>query len=414
MKQNRWMVFGICAGLFLISQLYRVANAVIAQDLSRDLRLTPKDLGLLSAAFFYVFGLIQIPLGPALDRFGSKQTMVALNLIGVAGGLVFAEAGGLVGGLAGRIMLGLGMSANLMGSLKIYSRSFSPREFATISGLMLSTGTLGSLLATSPLVLLANALDWRGAFRLLALVNLVMTLALAAWVREPAGTAGRSGRRGAGPSGLGAIRVLFSNPNFWSIAITACLRYGVYAAIISLWAGPFFMIHLGFSELTSGNLLLLIHAGFIAGAPFWGLVSDRIIGSRKKTALISMTLSAGGVFILAHWPGPVHLPWLVVLLFLLGFAMPISPVLFTHIKELMPGSMTGTAMTGVNSLTMLGGGLFIHGLGSLLEKSSAGALESGGDYRAAFLFCAGGIFLAVIIYLFSREASEGRRPDPAK
>ena len=81
MNNRRWIIFSISVSLFLISLFYRVSSAIIAVDLSRDLNLKAQDLGLLGAAFFYSFALIQIPLGLILDRIGARMTMFVLNII---------------------------------------------------------------------------------------------------------------------------------------------------------------------------------------------------------------------------------------------------------------------------------------------------------------------------------------------
>ena len=98
MNRRRWVIFGVCASLFLMSQFYRVSSAIIAPDLSRDLGLNSKELGLLGAIFFYVFALVQPPLGLLLDRIGARISMAALNSIAVLGAIIFAHAGSLTDG----------------------------------------------------------------------------------------------------------------------------------------------------------------------------------------------------------------------------------------------------------------------------------------------------------------------------
>ncbi|MEI6306080.1 MAG: ATP-binding protein, partial [Deltaproteobacteria bacterium] len=58
---------------------------------------------------------------------------------------------------------GLGMAAVLMGSLKILTTWYSPREFATLSGILIAIGNLGGIGATTPLAWLSDRLGWRGA-----------------------------------------------------------------------------------------------------------------------------------------------------------------------------------------------------------------------------------------------------------
>ncbi len=118
---GRWTIFSLCALLFISSQFYRASNAIIAPDLQRDLGLSAEALGLLTALFFYTFALVQLPLGPCLDRVGARRTMAFLTLIGSAGAWIFASAKTFQGAAFGRILLGLGMSANLMGSMKLFT-----------------------------------------------------------------------------------------------------------------------------------------------------------------------------------------------------------------------------------------------------------------------------------------------------
>jgi len=52
-RVNPIFIFTILSGLFVLSQFYRVSNAVIAPDLIRDLHLNAEMFGMLGGAFFY-------------------------------------------------------------------------------------------------------------------------------------------------------------------------------------------------------------------------------------------------------------------------------------------------------------------------------------------------------------------------
>jgi sugar phosphate permease len=80
-----WLIFFSSASLFVLSQFYRAAVAVITPQLIADVGLDAKGLSLLSAAFFYGFAFTQIPLVIYLDRIGSRKFMTVLNLVAVAG-----------------------------------------------------------------------------------------------------------------------------------------------------------------------------------------------------------------------------------------------------------------------------------------------------------------------------------------
>jgi len=164
----------MCGSTYVISGFWRVSNAVIAGDLSRDLGLSPEVLGLVGGAFFYAFGLAQLPMGPLLDRFGPRLVISLLACIGAASAAAFALAGSGAVAIIARAGIGLGMAAVLMGSFKILTTWFSPHEFATLSGILIAIGNLGGIGATTPLAWLSEALGWRGACGTMAVVTLLL------------------------------------------------------------------------------------------------------------------------------------------------------------------------------------------------------------------------------------------------
>jgi MFS family permease len=56
---------------YIVSQFYRVSNAVTAPEMMRSLRLTPEEMGAITGIFFLAFGLMQLPTGVLLDRIDS-------------------------------------------------------------------------------------------------------------------------------------------------------------------------------------------------------------------------------------------------------------------------------------------------------------------------------------------------------
>jgi len=409
---RKWLIFAVCSSLFLMSLFYRASSAIIAPQLMKDLKLTHEDLGLLGAAFFYTFALVQFPLGPVLDRLGPRITIAGLNLLATLGAIVFARAGSMAGGVLGRGLLGLGMAANLMGPLKLFTIWFPPNRFATMSGLLLSLGTLGSLAATSPLALMVEALGWRGSFYTLAAVNVLLVLFIIIIVRdtpEGHGVQLADNQRTSVSPWLGALKLVFSSWSYWAISLSAFIRYGSYVAIQALWAGPFLMEYLRLPTITAGNLLFLLSLGFIIGSPCGGLLSDDLLKSHKKTVILGSTLSAFLAASFSLWKAPVHILLLGTVFFSLGFFNSFGQVIYAHIKELMPSEMSASAMTAVNFFTMMGGGVFIHMLGSIMQRFGGAAAHEGHAYSVAFLVCAAGYSIATMLYFTTKE-SQAKSP----
>ena len=158
------LTFSALSALFIVSMFYRVSSAVIAPNLTEDLGLNAETLGYLGGAFFYCFALFQIPMGPMLDRIGPRIVIPLSSLIGSAGAFLFAFGQTFTAALFGRILIGVGMSSVLMGSFKVFVLRFPPEKFSTLVGILYAVGTLGNIIAASPLAFLASTIGWRMTF----------------------------------------------------------------------------------------------------------------------------------------------------------------------------------------------------------------------------------------------------------
>ena len=100
----------------------------------------------------------------ALDRFGPRLCLLVGAAITVIGAIVFAWAPSSDVLIFARVLLGLGTAGALVASLAVYARRFPPDRFATISGLHIGVGTLGTLIATAPLAFSTATIGWRNSF----------------------------------------------------------------------------------------------------------------------------------------------------------------------------------------------------------------------------------------------------------
>ena len=407
----RWYIFAMCSSTYVISGFWRVSNAVIAGDLAHDLVLTPEVLGLLGGAFFYSFGLAQLPMRPLLDRFGPRTIISLLALIGAASAVVFALAEtGTVAVLA-RAGIGLGMAAVLMGSFKILTSWFSPREFATLSGILIAVGNLGGIGATTPLAWLSDRLGWRSACGSMAAVTLLLAVGMYLVVRDhppqrdydpplcpPAS-------RNAVSAGL---RTVFGNGGFWCLAPLGFASYGALIIVQGLWGVPFLMHAYGMSKASASSILLAIPIGVICGAPTWGHWSDKL-GRRKPLVLVGV-----GAMLLLFSGMALRLPlpnWgLLIQCWLLGFTNAALYILYTQVKESFPLSIAGTALTALNFFIILGAAIFQQMTGYIMGywKPSAGGVLPLVAYQWAFGVSAALLALALVVYATGHDTGPRR------
>jgi MFS family permease len=409
---QRWTIFFISSALFILSQFYRATIAVITPQLIADLSLDTRALSLMSAAFFYAFALTQIPLAVYLDKIGARTTMIFLNLVAVAGALVFAGADSSQMLILARLLLGIGMACNLMGTFKLISLWFDPLRFATLTTLVFSLGTAGSVFATTPLVLLVQAIGWRCAFILFAAINLGLIAVFFATVRDKPPDTRQPEGSGAESKGfkdmLAGLGRVLQQKDYWIISLGTFCRYGIYAAIQTLYAGPYLMNARGFSPLVAGNIIFLMNLGFIMGGPFFGMVSDRLARTRKWVVLpgiVGMAVMIGVFAVLPPTTGPNVL---ALLFFLLGLITSAGGIMYSQIKEQVPIENAGAAMIGINFFTMVGSAVFLQGMGIFMQSTYPAAPMGMPAFRGTFVLCAACLLLVAVIYIFTTDTGRGK------
>lgn len=392
-----WAIFWVgCAG-FVLSMFFRVSTTVIGPDLVKDLDLTTSQLGLLSSAFFYAFAICQLPLGMALDRFGPRVVVSLLNGIGVLGALLFASAHTASQMVWARVIMGIGMSCNLMGIMTLIAIWFPVNRFATLSGLIASIGVLGNLMAATPLAFLAQGLGWRKSFLLLAGLNALLALVFLGVVRNRPFQHRTSAPAIGNP--LKGLKTVVKLPVYWGISIGTFFRYGCLMAIQGLWAGPYLINGLGLDILTTGNALLLMGIGNMVGSPIFGRISDHWVQSRKKVILPSLWIMALLILVLAFFPKGIPVTWVYLWFLVFGISTAPGQIMYPHIKELVPAEVMATAMTGINLFTMLGAAFLMQAMGLAVETGPMG-LSHPEAFRPAWYLCVGGLSLSAVIYMF--------------
>jgi len=401
------LIFSILSALFILSQFYRVSNAVIAPNLIQELGLNAEMLGFLGGAFFYAFTLLQIPMGPMLDRIGPRMIMSVSCLIGAVGAFLFAFGNSFYSVLLGRVLIGAGMSPMLMGAFKTFTLRYPPEQFATLVGMISAVGTIGNIFATSPLAFLTSTIGWRTTFIITGMITILLGF-LVFWILK--GEKINSGRVNPSSSNtpemgiMQSIRLILRSLAFWQFGALAFFRYGVFVSLQGLWLGPYLIYIKGFSPVQTGNLLILLAIGGILGSPIGGRLSDRHFRSRKSVVLIGLSLYCVSLIpLIGIWR--IEHPFLFALIFFfIGFFHGFGMSIYAHARDSFPIAISGTVMTYVNFFTMAGAALFMPLLGKVIESfPKTGASYPAEAYHLSFLICFLSMAASVIFYTFLKK-----------
>ena len=394
----------LCA-VFVISQFYRSAIAVIAPDLAAELGLSAETLGLLTGAFFVAAALMQIPVGILLDRFGSRRVIPALLTSAVAGALILGAGRRPAVLILGQFLIGLGCSGVFMGGLLAFSRWFPTDRFALVAATAIAVSNLGALFSGTPLALAAAHFGWRVAIQASAGLTAVLALAVLVLVRDaPPGHAyfrRRSESLGETLHGLGAV---LRDRDIRRILPLAFMAYSSMMAVRALWGGPYLADIHGLGSVARGNVLLAMSLATLLGVLCYGPL-DRLFDRRKPIVLAGGIVTVATLAALALISAPPL--WLTVVLFcLLAGVGAYYAILLAHGRALFGDRLSGRAMTTINFATFSGAATVQVGSGALIGLVPAG--EAGGGhpelaYRLLFAVLASALLIALSVYARARD-----------
>ena len=397
---------GTLIAVYAVSQFLRNSIGVIAPNLAAELGLSAAEIGLLSSVFFFAFAAAQIPLGMALDRFGPRLCLLACVGIAAAGTAVFAFAASTIGLIVGRSLQGLGAASFLMAPLAVYARQFSPQRFATVTGLHIGIGTVGTLLATAPLAFSTVAIGWRGSFLAVAVATLCIGVLIALFVKDQ--RIERTRRETLHESLAGIVAVI-RTPSVVRLFVMQLVVYSSFAQIAGLWGGPYLTHVYGYDLEARGNLLLIPVLTQILGSFVWGPM-DRVMGSYQRPVLLGAALTAllfGWLAAAGTLPSPLLLMWLAVF----GAVSAYVPVLVAHGRALFPLHLVGRGLTVLNVGSM--GGVFVCQIVSgwviALFPTAPGGGYPLAAYRLVFALQAAVILLACLVYFGANDPAREPR-----
>ena len=374
---NAWLrVFLPFAAAYVLSYFLRNANAVIAPDLGRELSISPSSLGLLTSTYLLAFAAAQLPLGVALDRFGPRRVESALLLVAAAGCGLFATGASLTQLTIGRALIGLGVSACLMASFKVFSQWFGADRQAPINAAILAAGALGALGASTPLSWAVPFLGWRTVFALLAFACAAAAVGIWSTPEKPAG-------RDAEPlrSQLTALAGVLRSGEFWRFAPMSTLMIGGFMAIQGLWAIPWLMNVNGLDRDGAALRVLLSVVGMLTGflgmAFGLGPLSQRgLPPERVLQAGLGLGLPATLLIVLGI--GPTALLW-----FVLGFAYSAGNLAYALLQKGFPVALAGRVNTALNLLVFVGAFSIQWGFGALVDALLSGGLPLRSAFQAS-------------------------------
>jgi predicted MFS family arabinose efflux permease len=327
---------------FMISTLFPV--------IAKDLALTYDDIGLITGALAFAWGVAALIMGNKADRIGRRKVLAGSLLVFA----LLIGTSGLATGLAGlvvvRVAMGLADGAFTPASIAATFDAAAPRHHGVAIGVQqMMLPTFG--LAVAPLAIagLLHIIDWRWTFLTFAVPGVLLTWAV--WRRLPEQTKHQ-------PTNFSSFvdwRRVLAYRNI-RIAMALMLCWLTCLITTSALLPSYLIDHVGLSFGDMSGVMSAIGLGAAAGTLLVSALSDQI---GRKPAMILASAGALAALILLANAGRDPL-LLFALLFVVHFCnqgaitLTVGPIC----AETVPAALMATASgVVIASGEIIGGGL---------------------------------------------------------
>jgi len=355
------LIFFVFACGYFLSCLLRAITATLSPLLTSEFNLLAGDLGLLAGGYFLGFASMQIPLGYLLDKHGPKKIVSSFLLIAIIGTAAFSLAQNFSGLLISRVLIGIGVSACLMGPLTGYRIWFADEYQQRANSWMLMIASTGFVFSTLPVQILLPIFGWRWIFGgiavLIFLVIILTLLFIPSWKKDE-----QSNKE----TNTGSLSDIWKNKFFRSTIPLGLFNYGGIMAVQTLWAGPWMIRVAGYDPLQSATGLFWINTTMLIAFFVWGYILPKInnlgMDTMKlmKFGLPISYLSLLIIIVSGESAGATHFIVYIFTSIVLTLTQPAVAMRF-------PTSLAGKSLTSFNLLIFLGTFIMQWGIGLVID-----------------------------------------------
>ena len=386
-----WIIWTVAVAYYLYEYIQRIAPSVMVSDLMQSFQVNAASLGNLSAIYFYIYAVFQVPVGMLADRYGPKRPLLIACIICSLGGLFFALSHHLYFAQINRGLIGLGSAFGYICCLRLIINWFPKRQFALMCGLINMVGMIGAVFGENIMSHLISTLTWRQILIYLSSFGGVIAVLIVIFVKDfPASNTHikpHSNNKLVQIPVWQHLKNIICLPQVWFISLFVATVYCSFDTLAALWGIPYLEGVYNLSLIKATSIASTIFVGGMFGFFFFGLLTSRTQDKNKLIMTGAACVVLIDAIILSFQPPQLLLVRL--LFFILGFCAGSLSTATALLKSQISHEISGLAI-GVLNLTLVTLGALSQPLFGYLLQIGHGydttlSAYVTSDYHRAFL-----------------------------
>ncbi len=363
-RMTAWTMWVVVSVFYAYQYILRVMPNVMLDDIMSQFKIDAATFGQFSGVYYVGYSLMHLPIGIMLDRFGPKRVMTACILLAVAGLLPLIFTDHWIYPIIGRIFLGIGSSAAILGLFKIIRMTFNEKYFPRILSYSVTIGLMGAIYGGAPLGYMCEFFGYQTVIKIFAFVGILLAL-LTYWIIPDAKTLQHS-------TVVSDIKEVLSNYRIIFSCIFAGLMVGPLEGFADVWGTVFLKQCYGFEVSLATSLPSMIFIGMCFGAPILSLIAEKI-GSHLITIISAGFIMAISLFAMLTWQLTPEV--LSICFILIGICSAYQILAIYQISTYASEKVASLSTAIANMMIMFFGYAFHTAIGSTI-KTMGGTMQS--------------------------------------
>jgi predicted MFS family arabinose efflux permease len=372
-RKVSWCAWLIASIFYAYQYILRVMPNIMFTDITQQFNIDAAVFGQFSGAYYIGYCLMHLPIGMMLDRFGPRKVMSAAILLTVIGLLPIIFAEHWMYPIVGRVLIGIGSSAAILGTFKIIRMTFREQDFTRMLSFSVTIGLIGAIYGGLPVSYFCESYGHKTVvviFAILGTLFACMTYMLVPDLSSEHKT-----------TLIADLKMVFTNRKVLLICCLAGLMVGPMEGFADAWGSEFLKQAYGVESKTANYLTSMIYIG-MCFAPLLSRIAE------KTGSYIGTIAGAGLVMSIAFTmlvTGTLNSNSITVGFFIVGICCAYQILAIYKASTYVPENVAGLTTAVANMIIMSFGYLFHSIIGVIIKSYSAAGETLAFSYGVAII-----------------------------
>jgi len=263
-----WLMWSLASFFYAYQYILRVLPNIMMTDILEKFQIDASLFGQYSGLYYIGYAGMHIPVGILLDKYGPKWVLPLCMILTVIGLLPLLYADHWIYPGIGRLLIGMGSSAAILGVFKIIRMSFPEDKFTFILGCSVTIGLLGAIYGGQPVNYLMHTFGSEKVLQIIILMGVVLSIATFFAIPAQATVHSQQGW-------FASVKEVLTNSKILMICLFAGFMVGPLEGFADVWGKEYLKSVYKLDENIASSLPSLIFLGMCFGSPILSWITAK-------------------------------------------------------------------------------------------------------------------------------------------